>query len=228
MRTPDILALWEASQAPRPHEAARALAAWALPDLSHEQVAALPVGRRDRAILELRAAVLGPALTLRAACPRCGEPVEADIPDLRGDPPPALPAVHELAAADLHARFRLPTGDDLAAVADLPDPAAALLRRCLLAPDDPPPALAEAVLAAMAELDPDADLELALACPACDHRWLAPFDVVAFFRAELTAWAGRLVHEVASLARAYGWREADILAMSPARRRLYLDAASAP
>ena len=37
----------------------------------------------------------------------------------------------------------------------------------------------------------------------------------------------RLLGHVHALARAYGWREADILAMSPARRQVYLDLAGA-
>lgn len=219
----DILALWERAQAASPDEVARALVAYARPDLSPDELAALPLGRRDRTLLDLRAAVLGPEMTLRAACPRCGEPIEAEIPDLRGEAPPASAGEHVVNVGEHSARFRLPTGADAAAAAAAVDPEAELLRRCVLAPASAlAPELAAAVLSAMAELDPDADLQLALACPACDHAWVAAFDVIAFFRAELTAWATRLVHEVAGLARAYGWREADILEMSPARRQLYL------
>ena len=36
------------------------------------------------------------------------------------------------------------------------------------------------------------------------------------------AWALRTLAEVHRLASAYGWREQDILALSPARRQLYL------
>jgi hypothetical protein len=49
------------------------------------------------------------------------------------------------------------------------------------------------------------------------------FDIVSFFWTELSAQAKRLLREVHTLARGYGWREADILAMSARRRQLYLD-----
>ncbi len=75
----------------------------------------------------------------------------------------------------------------------------------------------------MAEADPLADARLALSCPACGRPWEAAFDVVAFLWGELDAWARRTFAEVHALASAYGWREADVLALSPERRRIYLD-----
>lgn len=75
----------------------------------------------------------------------------------------------------------------------------------------------------MAEAEPQADVQLALACPACGHRWLATFDVVSYFWSEVNAWAYRVLGEVHTLAFAYCWREEDILAMSPWRRRVYLE-----
>jgi hypothetical protein len=62
-----------------------------------------------------------------------------------------------------------------------------------------------------------------LTCAACGHRWSALFDIVAFFWTELCVRAERLLVEVHTMARAYGWREADILAMSEARRHCYLE-----
>ena len=78
----------------------------------------------------------------------------------------------------------------------------------------------------MAEADPQADIQLALSCPACGHQWLSTFDIVSFFWSEINAWAYRILREVHILASAYGWREADILAMSPYRRQLYLEMVS--
>jgi hypothetical protein len=75
----------------------------------------------------------------------------------------------------------------------------------------------------MAACDPQAEVLLDLNCPACGHGWQALFDVVAFFWAELAAQAKRLLREVHTLARAYGWREADILGMSARRRQFYLE-----
>ena len=49
----------------------------------------------------------------------------------------------------------------------------------------------------MAEADPGAWRELALACPDCGDEWSAPFDVVRSCGAELDACALRLSVEVA-------------------------------
>ena len=57
----------------------------------------------------------------------------------------------------------------------------------------------------------------------CGHEWDELFDVVSFVWAELEVQACRLLQEVHVLARAYGWREGDVLALSPRRRRLYLE-----
>jgi hypothetical protein len=52
------------------------------------------------------------------------------------------------------------------------------------------------------------------------------FDIGRYLWEELRAQAVRLLHEVHTLARFYGWREADILALSAARRHAYLELAA--
>ena len=47
------------------------------------------------------------------------------------------------------------------------------------------------------------------------------------FWAEIDAWARRILREVNILARAYGWRESDILALGAVRRQIYLTMAQA-
>ncbi|HXI74354.1 MAG TPA: hypothetical protein VNG94_02120, partial [Pyrinomonadaceae bacterium] len=83
-------------------------------------------------------------------------------------------------------------------------------------------AVTDAVAKRMAEADPQADLRLDLSCPACGHRWQALFDIDSFFWSEINAWAQRVLTEVHALASAYGWRERDILDLSPRRRQFYL------
>jgi hypothetical protein len=75
----------------------------------------------------------------------------------------------------------------------------------------------------MGQAEPLADLSLAATCPACGHNWQILFDIVSYFWSEINAWSLRLMREVHSLASAYGWREADILAMSAWRRQRYLE-----
>ena len=108
----------------------------------------------------------------------------------------------------------------------------ALADRCILeatwggveaTADDLPDDLLAALAAEMSARDPQAEVLLDLTCPACGARWQTVFDIAAYFWAELTAEAKRLLREVDALARAYGWCEADILALSPRRRQAYLE-----
>ncbi len=62
-----------------------------------------------------------------------------------------------------------------------------------------------------------------LSCPACGHGWLTPLDAPGYLWREIETQARRLLHEVHALASAYGWREADILAMTARRRWAYLE-----
>jgi hypothetical protein len=83
-----------------------------------------------------------------------------------------------------------------------------------------------AIAEAMVEHDPRAEMRLAMHCHACQHSWSTIFDIVSFFWTEIEASAKRLLREVHTLAKAYGWREADILALSSARRQCYLELVS--
>ena len=84
-------------------------------------------------------------------------------------------------------------------------------------------ALEAALARTVAECDPQADIDLELTCPACGAQWRTPFDITGFLWRELEAWAMRTLRETHLLASAYGWSEADILALSAWRRQHYLD-----
>jgi hypothetical protein len=73
------------------------------------------------------------------------------------------------------------------------------------------------------ECDSLAETLLDLRCPACKDEWQIAFDIASFLHAEVDAQARRLLREVHTLARGYGWHEAEILAMSARRRRDYLE-----
>jgi hypothetical protein len=82
------------------------------------------------------------------------------------------------------------------------------------------------IVAALAELDPDAETMLAVSCPSCGGAHDTVFDPAGFLLTELAAYADRLMDEVDQLARAYGWSERDILALGARRRRRYLERTS--
>lgn len=131
--------------------------------------------------------------------------------------------------------FRLPNSLDLATIQNTRSVAVArqeLIQRCVLEAtlDETPidlvelPAAVETRLAErIVQADSLADIILDLTCPQCDHRWQEIFDIGMFFWTEIDNLAKRLLRDVHILARAYGWREPDILAMSAARRQAYLD-----
>jgi hypothetical protein len=86
-----------------------------------------------------------------------------------------------------------------------------------------PEAIVAAVSRRMNELDPQADTQIALACPECHHQWQTPLDPISYFWSEIQEWGHRILRDVHALASAYGWREVDVLALSAWRRQAYLE-----
>ena len=131
--------------------------------------------------------------------------------------------------------FRLPNSNDLATLVldeDVATQKRRLVQRCVLnAKADGQLARGRSIAGerdrpcpnGCRELDPQGDVQLALTCPQCSHHWDAPLDIVSFVWSEIHAWAVRLLRDVHVLASSYGWREADILALSPWRRQAYLE-----
>jgi hypothetical protein len=232
-----LLRVWERALDEAPAGRSLALLAAACPEMSPEELASVSVGRRDRMLLALRERTFGPRLVSLAPCDACGEALELsfDVADISTEPEAEAAGELTVEADGYEVSFRLPNGGDLLAVAghgDVESGRRLLLARCVLraarggaaaAVEELPAGVLDAVEARMAEADPQADVRLALTCPACAHRWLATFDVVSYFWSEVNAWAYRVLGEVHRLASAYGWREEDILAMSPWRRHVYLE-----
>lgn len=242
MRTPapaELLALYERWESASPARRALALLA-AASDHPPDELAEWPVGRRDAELLRLRERLFGPRVVSTALCPACGERAELNFlaEEVRAQhPPPGEPLSLEVEGFTLTAR--LPTGDDLAVAAEavgVAEARLALLERCLLRASEGgetrsaaelPDGVVRALGEELAAADPQAEVRLALACPACGHDWEALFDIASFLWSEVAAWGERTLREVHVLAQAYGWREGDVLALSPWRRRRYLDMAGA-
>jgi hypothetical protein len=232
-----------------PSERATALVARCLGDAEVETTAhALTVGDREALLLQLRALTLGDTLDCVLSCPAasCGERMELElrVAELLVPAYADVRRSYELTAEEGDARydvsFRLPTGADLERVALVSrgDPergADELLARCVLGAmhdgvemraDSLPRAVRSAVAAAMAERDPQAEIELELACPTCGNAFSIVFDTATFFLQELDERARRLMHEVHTLAWHYHWSERDILQMPHRRRARYLELVS--
>jgi hypothetical protein len=237
MRLPsaeDMLDAWERCVPKGPVERGVILAGLAAPEAGEDVIAALPIGDRDRRLLDLRAAAFGPRLTGLLNCEACGEQLELElaVDDLCGA---ARAHAHGLAVADgdYVVWLRLPDSHDLRAAAGVTaeDAPGLLLRRCVtrveldgapIAVEALPPDVIRLADAALAEADPLADPRFALSCMQCGHACEVGFDTVAFLWAELDAWAARIQRDVHTLASAYGWSERDILRLGPARRGRYL------
>lgn len=232
----ELIRVWEQGHDEPHYRRALLLLAAACPEQSPDELAKLVIGRRDARLLMLRELIFGPRLTCVTACPSCGERLEFNVKvtDIRmAAAEPADEELH-LTLDDYLIDFSLPCTFDLEEVYSCPDRKSAreaLLQRCIrsvrhqkneITIERLPAHVREAVVRRIAEHDPQADTQLSLTCPGCDHRWQALFDIVSFFWSELEALAIRILREVHLLASAYGWREEDILAMSPLRRQLYL------
>jgi len=239
----ELLAAWERGTGQPPAGKAVTLLAASAPEVPPERLARLSIGQRDACLFTLRELTFGSRLVALATCPFCAERLELsfDVAEIRAGPPTALVAAqdeeemeaHTASVADYEVTFRLPDSRDLDA-ARSDDPEAGrqeLVRRCLLVchnRGEPrpigelPAEVVAAVVEEMERLDPQGDVQLALACPSCGREWHATFDIVSFFWSEIDAWAYRMLREVHALASAYGWSEAEILAMSQWRRHMYL------
>src|SRR5262249_26139255 len=104
-----------------------------------------------------------------------------------------------------------------------------LLERCVVIRSGPagelPAEIRASVARAMAEADPLAEVLADIVCPSCEGAFVADVDLGAFVWAELRVRALRLLREVDALARAYGWSESEVLALSARRRAAYLELA---
>jgi hypothetical protein len=204
----------------------------------------LTLGDRESLLLHLRRATMGEVIQCVVTCPRvgCGEllDVEIRVADLLVQEYPDVLEHHDVTVVDgevsYRVRFRLPTGGDQEAAAlevDVEAGVATLLDRCVEAveaesgsPGPLTPSMVAQLEQAMAQLDPQAKIELCLTCPACGGEFRAAFEVGEYLARECNSDGGRLDREVHALAMAYHWAEAEILALTPARRGRYLELVS--
>ena len=206
----------------------------AMTGTSSDELALLPLGERNRRLIDLRRELFGDTLQSEVDCPECGTRLELSLDAAAVAPPAREVGVDDLrlAADGWTVAFRLPNSADVAAAMTTDDPTTVIVERCVdeaAGPDgqiDPaklPDVWRARVADQMEVLDNGADPGIDVACAECGHRWEAPFDPGTMLFQEVASHANRLMSEVDVLARAYGWREPDVLALSPLRRRQYLD-----
>lgn len=219
-----IVRAWEAGARRSPLDRAIALL-WAAD--GGTGAADLPLAERDRRLLGLRQATFGRQFTSVTGCPNCGERVEvildaADLAQLL-----AAPETTDIVVGDLTLTVRPLTSRDLADAAGLagtevPDfLRARLTGRSAGLPEN----VARQIDALIEEREAAGELTCSLTCADCGAEWAEHLDVAAHVWAEVEAAAHHLLQEVAEIAAAFGWSEAEAMALSEARRAAYLDIA---
>lgn len=243
----ELLTAWERALGQLRGQQALILLAVAYPEYTPEQLERFSIGQRDALLLILREHLFGARLDSVTSCPQCQQRIELafNISDIRVGPATRDPIDQEeesfmLAMDGYRVDFRLPNSLDLVSIETKAETSVGqeqLLRRCIKSVvregaesydseglndvSRLPATLTDAIAERMAQADPQADTRLALSCPDCNHQWQATFDIATFLMGEIHSWAKYILREVHNLARAYGWREGDILAMTPTRRRAY-------
>ena len=212
----------------------------------------LSLGDREALLLHVRRMTFGETINCLLQCPLCTEKMELQLAiselllQASPDPLPRYTQVFETEGALLRVTFRVPAAKDLAAALHAagggPEVAVrALLLDCVedvrresgseeeapLSWEEWPRDLALQISARIEELDPQAEIKLSAECAACGQEFSTSFDTGYYLFQELLNWQRRLYQEVHQLALVYHWSEAEILSMSPRKRRIYLDLLSA-
>lgn len=234
----EMVRLWERGRRQHPVDRGLTMLEVIEPSVPRRRLAALQIGERDRRLLELRRRVFGDGLEASSECPQCNERVEIATEVSRfeiADPVPIERGATVVEIGGLEVELRPADSRDLAAAAvceTVVEARRALLDRCVVRVTDGGTKRsldelsddAEGEIArVLADLDPGADIELELECPHCGTVWRQAFDIVDFLWGEVSSAAHELLREVHTLAWAYGWSEDQILGLSDARRRFYLD-----
>jgi hypothetical protein len=222
----ELLDLWESGQGLHPIDQGLLAIHAAFPETHAQSVADWPLGRRNRALAQLRCACFGTRLAGWTACRQCGEALEFEL-DARAMADSGVASDVEEVTGE-RGVFRLPTSRDLAAVALAEaheDAARTLLDQCRVGDADATywsDEDIEAIGEQLALADPLAEILLDFACPVCGESFQESLDLPTYLWGEMEAEAQRLLWEIHTLALAYGWSEAAILALNPARRARYL------
>jgi hypothetical protein len=231
----DCLALWESGQGLHPLDQGLLAIQTAFPEMRNESVADWPLGRRNRALAELRCALFGRWIRGWSECEACGEKVELAVDGA---------AISDCATPGSEARvqvgersFRLPSSRDLARITAEADPGTAavrLLELCSVSAtgseaaqeQETPAQLSEDQLEligeTMSQADPLAEILLHFDCPVCGHSFDQALDLPSFLWSEIEGRAKKLLLDVYALASRFGWSENEILSLSAARRDFYL------
>jgi hypothetical protein len=232
----DLLDVWEQGASAGGSERALLLLGYARPDLPAARLGEMPISGRDADLLRLREATFGRQMVAVASCPSCHEALELDLDAAAIRPDVDAASAPRAVTVTVDGRefaVRMPTTDDLigarsdAATSGLDRSA---IRRALVVRllDGDGAGLSSELETAVAKAIAEDEVELGfgVSCPACGHGWDTTIDAASWLWEEVAVSAQRLAADVAGLAAAYGWRESEVLRLTPWRRQLYLGLAA--
>jgi hypothetical protein len=231
-----VIEVWERGSGRPPVERALVMLS-ACTDEPAGSLPALTVGQRDVRLMAMYRRLFGETLSAFAECPQCSERLEYSMSTRDLNITREIPADGEnltLVCGDCSLRLRLPNSLDLRVASQCRTVAEArtlLAQRCIVTAsvdvEELPDSIVEKIAARLAEADPLAEMLIHLTCTACRHQWQTVLDIEQFLWIKVASLAKRLLREVHVLARAYGWPEAEILAMTATRRQFYLEMTAA-
>jgi hypothetical protein len=233
----DLLRIWEQGRTMPIQRRALAILISGCPNNTWDDLVELSVGERDRRLIRLRELTFGPSVKGLALCGHCHEQMEltVDTRELTGPRPVGEPTPVLVAGMQHHITLRPPTTADLLALdpeQSLDQARRQLIRRCVVSTGKEGQGVVQHILsdevidslpAQASKSDPMDEVYLDVRCPSCKNSSQVLFDIVQLLWDEIATAAKRLLWEIHHLARAYAWREADILTMSSSRRQMYLE-----
>jgi hypothetical protein len=235
----EIIQLWETAYRFHPIDQALSILQLVMPEHNRDELANLPLGRRNTLLLALRQTTFGDALPGKSLCPHCGETVEFELSCKALVANATATQLKHLSRDGYSIKIRPLNSFDLAAAASTTTVQQArelLLQRCVaealyqnkaIDADTLPAAIEKSITETALASDPQAEMLLDLNCPACQHSWQTVLDISQLMWLEISARAQRLLMEVHQLATTYSWTESEILKLSPTRRAAYLQMVTA-
>jgi hypothetical protein len=186
---------------------------------------------RDRLLAAVYRRTYGDRIESTTQCRRCGSlfDLSFSLQELSA----SLEAQRNQEAAELlpdgtfrlrgGGRFRLPTGREECAVAELPPQEATRALRTSCVAEGEAELDPEALDGALAQVAPVLDLDLDARCPECGQSQTIHFDIQSYLLSALLKERRRFTTEVHRLAVAYGWSLHEILSLRRSERRAFVE-----
>jgi hypothetical protein len=217
-----LLSVWNMGAGQSPHRRMGNLLASLFPALVLEQDT---LGQRNRRLLQLHSGLFDRSIEARVACPECGTQNEFAIPrkDMLAAPIADADAVAVISAGGKTASFRQPRMADISIAAQDDDPKAALVRLCSIdGVTELSDREARALAAHYETLDPLSNIIISTPCVQCGATISATVELADFVTKDVERLADSLLRDIDCIASAYGWTEAEILALPADRRMRYV------